>query len=133
LQTHEWWLQNHPQEILPSVPQNQNLTTFNPFAEDSVNRHPRIKRTAIVIPQGGAVNGYVKARFWNSDGRAATVVVPKYSAFYQSPMAVHHRSIPYVPDGKAYIPRLPRDFGRGLELDELDSKLFKFCEHFANV
>jgi hypothetical protein len=135
LQSHEW-LQNYSPEISPPVPSRENrrvnLNIPNPFAEDSVNRHPYI-RTPIVLPQDGAVNGYVKVRFWNSASRAATVVAPKDSAFCPNAMAVHHRSLPYVPGGKENISRLPPDFGRAIKLEELDSKLFKFCEHFANV
>jgi hypothetical protein len=128
LQNHERWLQNHSQEILPSATPKENR--HNPFAEDSVNRHPYIRQRAIALPQDGAVNGYVKVRFWNSDSRA---VAPNHRAFYRNAMAVHHRSLPHVPSGKENISRLPPDFGGALKLDEVDSKLFKFCEHFANV
>ena len=86
-----------------------------------------------MLPQGGAVNGYVKVQFWSLGGRTATAVAPKYGAFYPNAIAMHHRSIPPMPGGKPNILRLPPAFGRGLALDELDSKLFKFCEHFTNV
>jgi hypothetical protein len=136
LQAQEWWLQNHSQEILPPVPREQNhradLTTPNPFAEDSVDRHSSIRSSAIK-PLQRVVNSYVKVQFWNLDGTAVTVVAPKYSTFYPNAMAVHHRSLPYMPGSAADIPRLPPDFGRELKLDQLDSKLFKFCEHLANV
>jgi hypothetical protein len=136
LQAQEWWLQNYSQEILPSVPWEQNrwvdLTTPNPFAEDSVNRHSTIGSTTIEPPQG-VINSYVKVRFWPLGGTAVPVAAPKYSAFYPNTMAMHHRSLPCMPGGNADIPRLPPDFGRELKLDQLDSKLFKFCEHFANV
>ena len=136
LQAQEWWLQNCFQEILPSVPWEQNrrvdLTTPNPFAEGSVNRHPYIRSTAIKPPQS-VVDSYLKAQFFNSDATAVPVVPPMCSAFYPNAMAVHHRSLPYIPSGNADIPRLPPDFGRELKLDQLDSKLFKFCEHLADV
>ena len=136
-QTHEWLLQNYSQEISPSALSKENrrvhLNIPNPFAEDSANRHPRVRQTPILLPQDGAVNGYVKVRFRNSDSRAASDFAPNHSAFCRNAMAEHHRSLPHVPSGKASITRLPPDFGRALKLDALDSKLFKFCEHFANV
>jgi hypothetical protein len=137
LQTHEWLLQNYSQEILPSVPPKENcrvdLNIPNPFAEDSANRHPYIGRTRIKLPQDSTIDGYIKVRFWNSDNRPASVLPPNRRASRRNVLAVHHRSLPHVPSGKANIPRLLPDFGRGLKLDELDNKLFKFCEHFANV
>jgi hypothetical protein len=136
-QTHECLLQSYSQEILPSAPSKENrrvdLNIPNPFAEDSANRHPCIRRRAIVLPQDGTVDGYVKVRFRNTDSRAASDFAPNPSTFCQNTMAVHHRSPPNVPGGKANIPRLPRDFGSAVKLDPLDSKLFKFCEHFANL
>jgi hypothetical protein len=110
-----------------------DLTTLNPLAEDSINRHPRIRQTEIVLPKSGTVNSYVKTQFRRLDDTAPTAVAPKCSAFYGNTMAVRHRSIPSVPGGKANISRLPPQFGRGPKLDELDSKLLKFCERFANM
>jgi hypothetical protein len=137
LDTSSLLLQNYSQEILPSALSKENrrmdLNIPNPFAEDSGDRHPKGTRTKIVLPQNGAVNGYVKVQFWNSDCKAASGFAPNHSAFRRNAMAVHHRSLPHVPGGKANIPRSPPDFGRALKLDTLDSKLFKFCEHFANV
>jgi hypothetical protein len=137
LQTHEWWLQNYSQETLPSVPSEENrrvdLNILNPFAEDSANRHPYIRRTQIPLPQDSTINGYIKVRFWNPDNRPASVLPPNRGAFCRNALAVRHRSLPHVPSDKANIPWLLPDFGRALKLDELDSKLFKFCEHFANV
>lgn len=125
------WLAAEFPDLFPSLPDLEsrivNLHLENPFLEGSAVRHPALK-TNHTLPEDGAVNGYIKfrIRFSAEDDTSHRPQAQKATAFGQSTPAVHHRSHhPIVGD---HVPCVPPDFGKGCKLDNMDSKLMKFCK-----
>jgi hypothetical protein len=129
------FLVEHFPELYPFVPSADervvDLSIPNPFAEDSLNRHPTVRQSTVKLPDDGAVSGYIKFRLRVSDGDGDSVMAPRRNIFAQksieNSMGVHHRQMPELP-GTNNVPSLPPDFGRGCKLDNTDNKLLKFCE-----
>jgi hypothetical protein len=128
--TGQAWLE---QTLYPDVPSLEerfvDLTLDNPYSENAIVRHKTLRK-ALAMPEDGAVNGYIKFRIRNADlderstKRAKSLVgglsVPSRDT--SSPSQSPFSNIPY----------LPPDFGRGVKLDEVDSKLLKFCKAFLS-
>ncbi|KAE9378263.1 hypothetical protein N431DRAFT_461797 [Stipitochalara longipes BDJ] len=114
-------------ELFPSVPLPENrivdVSISNPFLEDAVVRHPTL-RPQQSIPEDGALNGYIKIRFRFSRDDAASHSRAQNTAYGQSSLGVHHKDRHVIPE--EYVPSLPPNFGRGFQLDSMDSKLLKF-------
>ena len=109
-----------------------NLTVSNPYAADEVSEHPRL--TSICDPVtiqnevwvDGMIcaNGLVKFRLQFDNpkvGQHAKDILEKHRSTrnktqYETKMA---GDVSYLPPG----------FGRGLHLDEMDMRLFKFCKY----
>lgn len=130
------WLAQAFPELCPTVPargeQTFSLNLRNPFATNGTNRHPGLKRTAL-IPEGGAVNGYIKFRLRMSDvedqnspvlGKGKGLANSQPPNLMRQPLQ-HMQHNPNAPP--IDIPYLPPNFGRRLKLDDTDNKLLKFC------
>lgn len=101
-----------------------SLDLANPFSDGLAIRHPKLRETTD-LPQGGGVNGYVKFRLRAADFDGSAPPM-SHNVFNKTTLGVHHRTVPENPFQS--IPLLPPDFGKGLKLDAMDSKLLKFCE-----
>lgn len=138
------WLAQALPELYPSVPsrgeQTFSLNLFNPFTINETNRHPSLKTTAL-IPQDGAVNGYIKFRLRTSDvedqrspilgkGKGMAILANSFPTNRPQELPQEMQQSPKAPP--MYIQYLPPNFGWRLNLDEVDTKLMKFCnDHLA--
>jgi hypothetical protein len=114
--------------------QTFSLNLCNPFTTNETNRHPRLKSTAL-LPEDGAVNGYIKFRLRMSDvedHKSPILGKGKGMAFLANshPTSRPQQSFQNTQNMKAPsndIQYLPPNFGRRLKLDDTDNKLLKFC------
>lgn len=115
--------------------QTFSLNLRNPFVTNEANRHPGLKRTAL-IPEDGAVNGYIKFRLRMSDvedhnppalgkGKGLASLANSQPSNLMRQPAQHMQHNPNA--SPIDIPYLPPNFGRRLKLDDTDNKLLKFC------
>lgn len=119
------------QILRPSLPLLEdrivNLRLDNPYDDNGESRHKTL-REEVFQPQNGAVNGYIKFRILDADLSDRN---NRAGLLGQAALGLHRRR--KFQDSEAegpfsHVPRLPPDFGRGLKLNQTDSKLLKFCE-----
>ena len=107
--------------------QEATLDLANPFTDGQVMRHPNLRKSSF-MPEGEAVNGYIKFRLRAADLEGDNETTNHY--FNQLKLGVHHREPVLGPLEK--VPKLPPDFGKGLKLDKMDSKLLTFCKNASS-
>ena len=101
------------------------LTHVNPFITDDslqLSEHPRLTSVfdPVKMPTQVRVNGLVKFHLQFSDPNmpsSTKEVLSKYRQEYND----------QVKSKVGEVPLLPSDFGRGLRLNPMDLRLFKFC------
>ena len=118
------------EELLPgSVPSARSsgdrtveLSIANPFIMGETVEHPRVSSVSdpLVFPKEVQLNGLVKFRMHFNDSnmpqQTKDVLARHQGAF--------GKSTTNQPGDVSY---LPKNFGRGLNLDGMDMRLFKFC------
>ena len=102
-----------------------DLEILNPYADDGIPHHQK-ERLNKALPRVPAENGLIKFRVHITKGSTNDARDSRRSALAQESLRVHHRNTPQVL-GEG-VPYVPPDFGRDLNLNVSDSKLFKFCE-----
>lgn len=119
------------EELLPgSLPSSRSpedrvveLSISNPFIMGELAEHPRLTSVSepVIIPKHVQANGLVKFRLQFND--------PNMPQKTKDVLAKHQRTFNDNRTNKAGdVSYLPRDFGRGLNLDEMDMRLLKFCK-----
>lgn len=107
-----------------------NLLISNPYADEELSEHPRLTSESdpVILPKetwvDGTIcaNGLVKFRLqFNNDK------VPQTARDILGKQRLSINNPPEKVDAAGDVSYLPPDFGRGLRLDEMDMRLFKFC------
>jgi hypothetical protein len=126
------------QDLFPgSAPSARNpadrtveLRIFNPFIFEEHAEHPRLTSSLepIVSPLDGNINENSLIKFHlhfdnpNMPERTKTLLAQQKRKFTEQ-MKTKAGDVSY----------LPRDFGRGFNLDQMDMRLFKFCKHSRQI
>lgn len=92
--------------------------------DGEVPNHPRLTSLfdPVIIPNQLRVNGLVKFHLQFNDKNVPQRTKDALASYRKEQQAGEITSA-------GDVSYLPRDFGRGLNLDEMDMRLFKFCEY----
>jgi hypothetical protein len=108
---------------LPQLEQRLvKLDISNPFLINGLCEHPRLLSNLSPVPVSQVhVSGLIKFRLQFED--------PKMPQKTREILAKHQRKVNDQMSVKpGQVSYLPKDFGRGLNLDDMDTRLLKSCE-----